>query len=102
MAQQLDPFDFNMRDFHDDAPTSPGIPPTFTNMDQSTAVSHYNRLDGVKNILHDMRLKLNVELSRKGATLNDELYSSRLGDAIVLCSTLQSLLSWTPFSREES
>lgn len=102
MAPQIDPFEFSTSEAPADAPTSPGVPPFVSNMDRSTAISHYNRLDGVKSVLSDMRLKMGIEVERKGpVSLHDELYMSRLVDLISMCNTLQTLLPWTPFRRED-
>ena len=98
----IDPFELGTPEVPPDAPTAPGIPPFASNMDRSTAISHYNRLDGVKSVLSDMRLKMGIEVERKGpVTLHDELYMGRLGDLISMCNTLQTLLPWSPFPRED-
>lgn len=102
MVQQIDPFEFNASEAPADAPTSPGVPPFASNMDKSTAISHYNRLDGVKSVLSDMRLKMGIEVERKGpVTLHDSLYMGRLVDLISMCNTLQTLLPWSPFPKDE-
>ena len=107
MSQMLDPFDFNLAEAPQAADTLPGASPIVEqrqadmsklSVDLSTVISHYNRLEGIKSILSDMRLKMSVELRRKGkpAPLYDDLYMGQLGDVISLCESLQKWLPWSP------
>jgi len=99
MAQQMDPFDFNpsVRCPQQDSPSS-GAVMSKSNMDMSTAISHYNRLDGIKSVLNDMRLKMSTEMKHKGQAplLYDDLYMDQLGDIITACENLQQWLPWSP------
>lgn len=110
MNHTIDPFEFaEPLILPEGAETQPGLhdtPAVMDNpdskMDRSTAVSHYNRWDGIKSIVSDMQLKLRVELERKGSlSLTDELYLSSLGDVIAFCTTLQTRLPWSPVPAEK-
>ena len=94
----MDPFELNSPEAPPDAPTIPGQNPFASNMSSTTAVSHYNRLDGVKSVLQDMRLKLKVELRQRGEniTLQDDIYVSKLDATLAMCESLQALLPWSP------
>jgi len=99
MAQQMDPFDFNpsVRD-PQQASASSSVVMSKSSMDLSTAISHYNRLDGIKSVLNDMRLKMSAEIKHKGQAplLCDDLYMDQLCDIITACETLQQWLPWSP------
>lgn len=103
--RQIDPFELNMANMPNEADMLIGSSPidvhnistAASKIPQSTMITHYNRLDGIKNILYDMRLKLNEELKLKGQMIIlDELYIAALGDLIASTLTLQKWLPWDP------
>jgi hypothetical protein len=103
--RQIDPFEINMVDMPDEADMLTGSSPidvhnistSASKIPQSTMIAHYNKLDGIKSILHDMRLKLNAELKQKDQTfILDELYIAALCDLIASTSALQKWLPWDP------
>lgn len=63
-------------------------------MRDDTAVSFYNRLQGIRNIALDMQTRLKTE--QKDSQLSDMLFHASLGDIADLCKTLQSRLTWAP------
>jgi hypothetical protein len=62
-----------------------------------TAISNYNRLEGIKNIVTDMKLRLQWELRDvPEMDLADYLYIKSLADLVEAATVLQLRLSWDP------
>lgn len=62
-----------------------------------TAISNYNRLEGIKSIVTDMKLRLQWELRDvPEMDLADDLYVKSLADLVEAATVLQLRLPWDP------
>jgi hypothetical protein len=62
-----------------------------------TAISNYNRLEGIKSIVTDMKRRLQWELRDvPKMDLADDLYIKSLTDLVEAATVLQHRLPWNP------